>query len=430
MRNVLSIILGGGRGTRLYPLTKRRAKPAVPLAGKYRLIDIPVSNCINSGIQKMYVLTQFNSASLNRHLVNTYRFSPFSEGFVDVLAAEQTAENPDWFQGTADAVRQYLWLMESWKAAEYLILSGDHLYRMDYRPFIEHHRKTNADVTLSVIPIDEARASAFGLMKIDRNGRVIDFEEKPEGEALKSMQVDTQSMGLDAERAAKMPYIASMGIYVFRREALVEMLKRSPEHTDFGKEVIPAAMQDFRVQAYLYKGYWEDIGTIEAFYRANLSLTQQPSPPFSFYDAAAPIFTRPRFLPPNKILGADIRQSIVCDGCIVKDGVQVSGSILGVRSRVETNTVIENTLVMGSDEYESPDERQAARDAGLPPLGIGPDCHIRNAIIDKNSRIGRDVRILNKDRVQEAQREDEGIWIRDGIVCVVRNSIIPDGTSI
>ena len=428
MRNVLAIILGGGRGTRLYPLTKRRAKPAVPLAGKYRLIDIPVSNCINSQIQKMYVLTQFNSASLNRHLVNTYRFSPFSEGFVDVLAAEQTAENPDWFQGTADAVRQYLWLMESWKCSEYLILSGDHLYRMDYSKFIEHHRATNADVTLSVIPVAEAQASAFGLMKIDELGRVIDFKEKPEGEELRSMQVDTQSMGLDAEKAKTMPYIASMGIYVFRREALAEMLKRAPEHTDFGKEVIPSAMKDFKVQAYLFKGYWEDIGTVEAFYKANLSLTQQPSPPFSFYDSNAPIFTRPRFLPPNKILGANIRESIVCDGCIVKDGVQVSGSILGVRSRIESNTIIENTLVMGADEYESSEDRQASVNSGIPPLGIGKDCHIRNAIIDKNSRIGNGVRILNKDRVQEAQREDEGFYIRDGIVIVVRGSTIPDGT--
>lgn len=428
MRNVLAIILGGGRGTRLYPLTKRRAKPAVPLAGKYRLIDIPVSNCINSQIQKMYVLTQFNSASLNRHLVNTYRFSPFSDGFVDVLAAEQTAENPDWFQGTADAVRQYLWLMESWNCTEYIILSGDHLYRMDYSKFIKYHRETNADVTLSVVPMAEAQASEFGLMKIDSTGRVIDFKEKPKGDELKAMQVDTQSMGLDPERAQSMPYIASMGIYVFRREALAEMLKRSPEHTDFGKEVIPAAMKDFKVQAYLFKGYWEDIGTVEAFYKANLSLTQQPKPPFSFYDSKAPIFTRPRFLPPNKILDANIRESIVCDGCIVKDGVQVSGSILGVRSRIETNTIIENTLVMGSDEYESSEERLADINSGVPPFGIGSNCHIRGAIIDKNTRIGNNVRILNKDNVQEAQREDEGIFIRDGIVIVMRGSTIPDGT--
>ena len=430
MRNVLAIILGGGRGTRLYPLTKRRAKPAVPLAGKYRLIDIPVSNCINSQIQKMYVLTQFNSASLNRHLVNTYRFSPFSEGFVDVLSAEQTAENPDWFQGTADAVRQYLWLMESWKADEYLILSGDHLYRMDYRPFIEHHRNNNADITLSVVPVDEAQASAFGLMKIDDNSRIIDFKEKPSGETLKAMQVDTQSMGLDAQRAKAMPYIASMGIYVFRREALMEMLERFPDHTDFGKEVIPSAIGDYNVQAYLYKGYWEDIGTIEAFYKANLSLVRQPNPPFSFYDAKAPIFTRPRFLPPNKLLGADIRESIICDGCIVKDGVTVSGSILGVRSRVEANTVVEDTLVMGADEYENPEVRAANRADGLPAIGIGSDCHIRKAILDKNIRIGNNVQILNKDRVENADRESEGIWINNGIVIVGRGAVIPDNTVI
>lgn len=430
MRNVLAIILGGGRGTRLYPLTKRRAKPAVPLAGQYRLIDIPVSNCINSQIQKMYVLTQFNSASLNRHLVNTYRFSPFSEGFVDVLAAEQTAENPNWFQGTADAVRQYLWLMKSWKVDEYLILAGDHLYRMDYAPFVEHHRKHKADVTLSVIPIDEARASAFGLMKIDETGRVVDFKEKPSGDALEAMQVDTQSMGLEPERAREMPYIASMGIYVFRREALEEMLNTFPAHTDFGKEVIPAAIGDYNVRAYLYKGYWEDISTIEAFYKANLSLVRQPDPPFSFYDAKAPIYTRARFLPPNKVQGAEIRESIICDGCIVKDNVTVSGSILGVRSRVEANSIIENTLVMGADEYQDTATRKADCARGIPPIGIGSDCHIRNAIIDKNCRIGNQVRILNKDRVEHAERESEGIWINNGIVIIGRRTTIADETVI
>jgi glucose-1-phosphate adenylyltransferase len=430
MRNVLAIILGGGRGTRLYPLTKRRAKPAVPLAGKYRLIDIPVSNCINSEIQKIYVLTQFNSASLNRHIVNTYRFSPFSEGFVDVLAAEQTTDNPEWFQGTADAVRQFLWLMESWKVDDYLILSGDHLYRMDYRPFIERHRETNADVTLSVIPIEEKNASSFGLLKVDGTGRVIDFSEKPKGDALQTMRVDTQALGLDAAAAEKSPYIASMGIYVFKRSALVEMLKRAPEHTDFGKEVIPAAMHDFKVQAYLFDDYWEDIGTIEAFYKANLQLVQQPRPDFSFYEADFPIFTRPRFLPPSKIQSCTVRDSIISDGCIVKDNAQIFGSILGVRSRVESNSVVENTLAMGADYYQSPAERAADRAAGIPCVGIGPDSHIRNAIIDKNARIGQNVRILNKDRVEEAEREEEGIWISNGIVIVMRGSTIPDNTTI
>lgn len=430
MKDVLAIILGGGRGTRLYPLTKRRAKPAVPLAGKFRLIDIPVSNCINSQIQKIYVLTQFNSASLNRHIVNTYRFSPFSEGFVDVLAAEQTMDNPDWFQGTADAVRQFLWLIESWDNRDFLILSGDHLYRMDYRPFLEHHRQTNADITLSVVPIGEKQASSFGLMKIDATGRVIDFQEKPKGDLLKTMQVDTQALGLEAASAREMPYIASMGIYVFKKEALVEMLRNEQKFTDFGKEIIPYALKESNVQAYLFKGYWEDIGTIESFYQANMALLQQPAPPFSFYDETAPIYTRPRFLPPTKVLACDVKESIICDGCIVKDGTKIYGSILGIRSRLETNVTIEGTLVMGMDFYQTREERAADTAAGKPPAGIGANSHIRNAIVDKNARIGQNVRILNKDHIQEAQREDEGFWISNGIVIVMRGATIPDSTII
>jgi glucose-1-phosphate adenylyltransferase len=297
MKRVLSIILGGGAGTRLYPLTKLRAKPAVPLAGKYRLIDIPVSNCINSEIFKIYVLTQFNSASLNRHIARTYSFSGFNDGFVEVLAAQQTPENPNWFQGTADAVRQYIWLLEEWNVDEYLILSGDHLYRMDYRQFVQRHRETKADITLSVVPMDERRASDFGLMKIDNSGRIIDFSEKPKGNELAKMQVDTTLLGLTPEQAKKQPYIASMGIYVFKKEVLIKLLKESLEQTDFGKEIIPNSAKDYNVQAYLFDGYWEDIGTIEAFYDANLALTRQPQPPFSFYDEEAPIYTRSRYLP-------------------------------------------------------------------------------------------------------------------------------------
>ncbi|MDX2271692.1 MAG: glucose-1-phosphate adenylyltransferase [Cyanobacteriota bacterium] len=428
MREVLAIILGGGRGTRLYPLTKKRAKPAVPVAGKYRLIDIPVSNCINSDIDKIYVLTQFNSASLNRHITNTYRFSPFGGGFVDVLAAQQTPENPEWFQGTADAVRQYLWLMESWKAKEYLILSGDHLYRMDYRPFIERHRQSQADVTLSVVPCGEADASSFGLIKIDETGRVVDFKEKPKGALLQSMRVDTQSLGLSAEEALQKPYIASMGIYVFNHDALISMLNNR-EHTDFGKEVIPASIQTMKIQAYLFNGYWEDIGTIEAFYRANLALVQQPNPSFSFYDAQTPIYTRPRFLPPNKILDSHIQESIIADGCIIKNA-EIRHSIIGIRGRLEANTVVEHTMVMGADYYESSEEREAKLANGIPPLGIGANSHIRNAIVDKNARIGRNVKILNKDHVQEAECEEKGYWISNGIVIVIKDAVIPDNTII
>lgn len=429
MKKVLSIILGGGAGTRLYPLTKLRAKPAVPVAGKYRLIDIPVSNCINSEIFKIYVLTQFNSASLNRHIARTYNFTGFNEGFVEVLAAQQTPENPNWFQGTADAVRQYLWLMEEWDVEEYLILSGDHLYRMDYRHFIQRHRETGADITLSVIPIDERRASDFGLMKIDDSGRVIDFSEKPKGEALIQMRVDTSVLGLSKEQAQQQPYIASMGIYVFKKEVLFKLLREGIERTDFGKEIIPDASKDYNVQAYLFDDYWEDIGTIEAFYHANLALTQQPQPPFSFYDEKAPIYTRARYLPPSKLLDCQITESIIGEGCILKN-CRIQHSVLGVRSRIESGCLIEESLLMGADFYQASVERQSNVEQGDIPVGIGADSIIRGAIIDKNASIGHDVKIINKDNVQEADRESQGFYIRSGIVVVLKNAVIADGTII
>lgn len=429
MKKVLAIILGGGAGTRLYPLTKLRAKPAVPVAGKYRLIDIPVSNCINSEIFKIYVLTQFNSASLNRHIARTYNFSGFSEGFVEVLAAQQTPENPNWFQGTADAVRQYLWMLQDWDVDEFLILSGDHLYRMDYRLFVQRHRETNADITLSVIPIDDRRASDFGLMKIDQSGRVIDFSEKPKGEALAQMRVDTTILGLTPEQAALQPYIASMGIYVFKKDVLIKLLKEALERTDFGKEIIPDAAKDHNVQAYLFDGYWEDIGTIEAFYDANLALTQQPLPPFSFYDEEAPIYTRARYLPPTKLLDCHVTESIIGEGCILKN-CRIQHSVLGVRSRIESGCIIEESLLMGADFYQPFVERQCSIEKGDIPVGIGPDTIIRRAIIDKNARIGHDVKIINKDNVQEANRETQGFYIRSGIVVVLKNAVIPDGTII
>ncbi|MBD1890223.1 glucose-1-phosphate adenylyltransferase [Coleofasciculus sp. FACHB-SPT9] len=429
MKKVLSIILGGGAGTRLYPLTKLRAKPAVPLAGKYRLIDIPVSNCINSEIYKIYVLTQFNSASLNRHIARAYSFAGFTEGFVEVLAAQQTPENPNWFQGTADAVRQYLWLLDEWDVDEYLILSGDHLYRMDYRQFVQRHRDTNADITLSVVPMDERRASDFGLMKIDDTGRVIDFSEKPKGDALKKMQVDTTTLGLSAEQAKKNPYIASMGIYVFKKDVLMHLLQTNQERTDFGKEIIPASAQDYNVQAYLFNDYWEDIGTMESFYEANLALTRQPQPPFSFYDEDAPIYTRARYLPPSKLLDCQITESIIGEGCILKE-CRIEHSVLGVRSRIESGSLIEDSLVMGADLYQPFAERQAHCEDGKVPLGIGSDTRIRRAIIDKNAHIGCNVQIINKDRVEEANRESEGFYIRSGIVVVLKNAVIPDGTVI
>jgi glucose-1-phosphate adenylyltransferase len=430
VKKVLAIILGGGAGTRLYPLTKQRAKPAVPLAGKYRLIDIPVSNCINSEIFKIYVLTQFNSASLNRHITRAFNFSGFSDGFVEVLAAQQTPENPNWFQGTADAVRQYLWLLQEWDVDEYLILSGDHLYRMDYSQFVKRHRETNADITLSVVPMDDARASDFGLMKLDATGRVIDFSEKPKGDDLKAMQVDTQLLGLSPEDAAKSPYIASMGIYVFKRETLIKLLRQSIDQTDFGKEIIPNAAKDYNIQAYLYNDYWEDIGTMKSFYDANLALTQQPRPPFSFYDEKSPIYTRHRNLPPSKFLDAQVTESIVGEGCILKK-CRVHHSVLGVRSRISQGCVVEDSLIMGADYYESSDEAQVNTQAtDYIPLGIGEGSIIRGAIIDKNAHIGAGVQIVNKERIEDADRENLGYIIRSGIVVIVKGAIIPDGTII
>ncbi|MFN9173900.1 MAG: glucose-1-phosphate adenylyltransferase [Synechocystis sp.] len=429
MKRVLAIILGGGAGTRLYPLTKLRAKPAVPLAGKYRLIDIPVSNCINSGIVKIYVLTQFNSASLNRHLTRAYNFSGFQEGFVEVLAAQQTVDNPEWFQGTADAVRQYLWMFDEWDVDEYLILSGDHLYRMDYSKFIQRHRETNADITLSVVPVDEKKAPELGLMKIDGQGRIVDFSEKPKGDELQKMQVDTTVLGLTADKAKQNPYIASMGIYVFKKEILYKLLKDYSSSTDFGKEIIPDAAKDYNLQAYLFDDYWEDIGTIEAFYDANLALTQQPNPDFSFYDEKAPIYTRGRYLPPTKMSNATVTESMIGEGCIVKE-CRIHHSVLGIRSRVEAGCTIEDTLVMGNDFYESSPERESIQQEGKIPAGIGSNTTIRRAIIDKNARIGKNVMIVNTENVQEANREEMGFYIRNGIVVVIKNRTIADGTII
>ena len=429
MKRVLAIILGGGAGTRLYPLTKLRAKPAVPLAGKYRLIDIPVSNCINSEIVKIYVLTQFNSASLNRHISRAYNFSGFQEGFVEVLAAQQTKDNPDWFQGTADAVRQYLWLFREWDVDEYLILSGDHLYRMDYAQFVKRHRETNADITLSVVPVDERKAPELGLMKIDAQGRITDFSEKPQGDALRAMQVDTSVLGLSAEKAKLNPYIASMGIYVFKKEVLHNLLEKYEGATDFGKEIIPDSANDHNLQAYLFDDYWEDIGTIEAFYEANLALTKQPSPDFSFYNEKAPIYTRGRYLPPTKMLNSTVTESMIGEGCMIKQ-CRIHHSVLGIRSRIESDCTIEDTLVMGNDFYESSSEREALKARGEIAAGIGSGTTLRRAIIDKNARIGKNVMIVNKENVQEANREELGFYIRNGIVVVIKNVTIANGTVI
>ena len=431
MKRVLAIILGGGAGTRLYPLTKMRAKPAVPLAGKYRLIDIPISNCINSSINKMYVLTQFNSASLNRHLGQSYNLSAaFGQGFVEVLAAQQTPESPSWFEGTADAVRKYQWLFQEWDVDEYLILSGDQLYRMDYSLFVEHHRRSGADLTVAALPVDAEQAEGFGLMRTDSDGNIQEFREKPKGESLKAMAVDTSRFGLSAESARDKPYLASMGIYVFSRATLFDLLHKNPSHKDFGKEVIPEALaRGDRLQSYVFDEYWEDIGTIGAFYEANLALTQQPNPPFSFYDEKFPIYTRPRYLPPTKLVDAQITESIIGEGSILKS-CSIHHCVLGVRSRVESDVVLQDSLVMGSDFYESSEERTLLRQGGGIPLGVGQGTTVKGAILDKNTRIGNNVTIVNKDHVEEADRADEGFYIRNGIVVVVKNATISDGTVI
>ncbi len=424
-KEVLAVILGGGRGTRLFPLTDHRAKPAVPLGGKYRLIDITVSNCLHSDISKIYVLTQFNSASLNRHISRTYRFSGFSDGFVEILAAEQTAENQNWFQGTADAVRQVMVHIQDVGPEYVLILSGDHLYQMDYRRFIRHHEETGADVSVSVIPCDAEHATGFGLLKTNEEGKIIEFREKPPADQLDGMRVDTTSLGLSAEDAEDRCYIASMGVYVFKYEALRQLLKND-KFVDFGGEIIPAAISQYNVQAYLFDGFWEDIGTIKSFYQANLDLTSLV-PKFNLFDADFPIYTRPRFLPGSKILDSQIRDSIVSEGCIL-NRAWIDHSIIGIRSRIENYSRVEHTLIMGADYYQTLDELELERRQGLPWIGIGENTIIRNAIIDKNVRIGSNVRILN-----EAGHENfdgENYYIREGIVAIPKGAVITDGTVI
>lgn len=431
MKRVLAIILGGGAGTRLFPLTKMRAKPAVPLAGKYRLIDIPVSNCINSGITQIYVLTQFNSASLNRHISQTYNLSTgFGQGFVEVLAAQQTPDSPSWFEGTADAVRKYEWLFQEWDVDEVVILSGDQLYRMDYQLFVEEHRRSGADLTVAALPVDSEQAEGFGLMHADADGWITKFREKPKGEALIEMRVDTGGMGLSAEDAAKRPYLASMGIYVFKRDVLFKLLAENPEATDFGKEIIPTALQDGKkLRSYFFDDYWEDIGTIRAFYEANLALTAQPHPPFSFYDKQFPIYTRHRYLPPSKLQDAQVTESIIGEGSLLK-ACSIHRCVLGVRSRIENEVVLQDTLVMGSDYFESGEERELLLERGGIPMGVGRGTTVRRAILDKNVRIGANVTIVNKDHVEEADRPEHGFYIRNGIVVVVKNASIADGMTI
>jgi glucose-1-phosphate adenylyltransferase len=426
--NILAVILGGGAGTRLSPLTLQRSKPAVPLGGKYRLVDIPISNCINSDILRIFVLTQYNSASLNKHIAQTYRFSQFSNGFVEILAAEQTPTSPEWFQGTADAVRQVLPHIADWGIDTLLILSGDHLYRMDYRQFLARHFETDADVTISVIPFVREQAEDFGLLKAEADGRITEFSEKPKGEALEAMRVDTTAFGLSPEEAARRPFLASMGIYVFKYEWLTQLLDRDPSWNDFGKQIIPAAIKCCNVQAFMFDGYWEDIGTIDAFHRANLDLTAT-IPKFNLFDTEAPIYTRARYLPPSKVNNCNINQSIVAEGCIITRAI-INRSLIGVRTRIDFGAHIEDTYVMGADYYQSITDMEADARNGIPRIGIGEGTVIRNAIVDKNARIGAGVRLVN-DRSLPDQIAPDGSWhIRDGIIIVPKNGVVRDGTVI
>lgn len=424
--HVVAIILGGGAGSRLFPLTRERSKPAVPLGGKYRLIDVPVSNCINSGITQIFVLTQYNSASLNRHISQTYRFSNFSTGFVEILAAEQRKDSPDWFQGTADAVRQIIPHLQSWGVKTLLILSGDHLYRMNYSEFLARHFDTNADVTVSVIPAKAEDAEGFGLLKTDASGKIVEFLEKPKGELLHSMQVDTTAFGLTSIEAKTRPYLASMGIYVFDYAKLVDLLRTDENAMDFGGEIIPRSIDDLNVQAHLFNGYWEDIGTIRAFYDANLDLAS-PLPKFNFFDTQSPIYTRSRYLPPSKLHACDIDNSMVSEGCIL-NGVYARNSIIGLRSRIDAGVRIEDSIVMGSDFYESIEEIRSDLEGHVPYVGIGMNTQIRKAIIDKNVRIGKGVQLLNQSGTMHMDAVDGSYYIREGIIIVPKGSTIPDGT--
>jgi glucose-1-phosphate adenylyltransferase len=411
MKDVLAVILGGGRGTRLWPLTKLRAKPAVPIGGQYRLVDIPISNCLNSGIHQIAILTQFNSVSLHRHISQTYNFDVFHPGWVQILAAEQTFTSADWYQGTADAVRKQLFEIQVTEAKDIFILAGDHLYRMDFGALAEAHWRNDADLTLAVKPVPAADVHRFGILKMADDGRLTDFAEKP-GLA------EAQAGFVSRDDPAR-PYFGSMGIYLFKTQVLVDLL--SSDLDDFGSDVIPAAIRAYRVFGYSFDGYWEDIGTIRSFYEANLALAQ-PDPPFSFQDAVRPVYTHMRFLPGSRIYDVRLDRVLLADGCIV-EGAEIRSSIIGLRSIVGDDVVIEDSVIMGADYYEL----EARRTGGmLPSMGIGRGSRIHGAIIDKNARLGPNVRIEPFPRGTDIDHE---AWtVRDGIVVVPKNSVLPAGT--
>ncbi len=423
--NVLSIIMGGGQGKRLFPLTKERSKPAVPLAGKYRLVDIPISNCINSGLRRIYVLTQFNSASLHRHISQSYKFDHFTGGFVEILAAEQTLSDASWYQGTADAVRKNLIHILNYWFDYLLILSGDQLYRMDFRPIIEEHAQGGADLTIATIPVTRGEAQSLGIMQINSERRITRFEEKPkEAALLDSLKIAPESypaLGIKDDREL---FLASMGIYVFNRDILVSMLNNT--HTDFGKHIIPNAIETHRVFSHVYQGYWEDIGTIRSFFEANLDVTSE-LPRFNFFDMSAPVFSRPRFLPGSKINGAHIDHAVVSDGCIINHA-RIIQSIVGIRSLVGSGCELKRVVMLGCDYYETLSSIEENLRLNRPRIGIGQNTRIENAIIDKNARIGDNVVISPAGKPENA--DHPLYFIRDGIVVIPKNGIIPHGTVI
>jgi len=423
MKNkVVSIILGGGRGNRLYPLTDHRSKSAVPIGGKYRLVDIPISNCLNSAIRKIYVLTQFNSASLNRHIKNTYNFDAFSSGFVDILAAEQTANHTDWFQGTADAVRKSMHHLENHEHDYVLILSGDQLYQMDYQLLIERHIANNSDLTVATIPVNAADATGFGIMKTNAEGMIDSFVEKPDTSELEKWKSDVP----EPYKSEGKHYLASMGIYVFNCKTLKNLFDENPEATDFGKEIIPKTLVDgLRVSSYEFGGYWTDIGTIRSFYDANIELTSVV-PKFNLYDNERYIYTRARLLPASKIMGTNLEYALMAEGCI-SEASRIVRSVIGIRSRIGKGTTIEHSVIMGNDFFQSQEAIDSATEE-KPAMGIGQRSFISNAIIDKNVRIGNDVSLVGGEHLTDGDFKYH--YVRDGIVIVKKGTVIPDGTII
>jgi len=417
-RDTLAVVLGGGQGTRLFPLTATRSKPAVPIGGKYRLIDVPISRCLHAEIRRIFVLTQFNSASLNRHISNTYQLDRFSGGFVEILAAEQTPDSQHWYQGTADAVRQAARHITQHEADYYLILAGDHLYRMNYGELIEAHTDSNADITIATQPVDARAATQMGIFRFDAAGRIVAFEEKPAPERLHAIGRSIPPGAEFAAHSDEQPFMASMGIYVFSRPVMLELLEREPGH-DFGRELIPAALDRYRVKPYLYRGYWADVGTIESFYQASVMLGR-PAAPFRFWDPKYPIYTHLRQLPGSRLTDCVVRNSVVVDGCFL-DRCQIDEAVVGLRSHIRSGTTITRSVLLGADFYEDADPPE-----GLPKLGIGHDVVLDRVIVDKNARIGDGARLVNERGVEHA--DGDGYYIRGGIIVVPKGGVIPSGT--